>query len=393
MEDSTRNNVILSMPIRSAFIRSIWISAGIWTFLFVALFVRQLLHDVPDTFANRTRLISWLLGLVVILLVRFAIHSTRRLKARWFLAVVFGLLVVSLVSLGGQFVLKKVNETEIYVEEGPPRKEAVVIRENGEVKEIRATVGKSHKVVTYDLLWMYILAAAIVFMTTLVMDLNSHKLERYKLQNQLSMAELNVLRSQLNPHFLFNALNTVSSLIDENTRDAQRVLESFSQLLRDVIDRSKEQFVTLEEEVQFIERYVSIEQIRFEKPWKLNVSIAPETLMAKFPAMTLQPLVENAIKHGIWERKEESVKEDREGGKIDIIAEEKGGRLQVLVRDDGPGAEPGQLSKGAGLTITEHRLKSLYKDDFMLLFKNAAGGGLEVTIEIPFEEWNGSNHG
>lgn len=351
------------------------------------------MHEIPETFASRTGWITWLLGLLVIVVVRFGIHITRLLKARWFLAVLIGLFTASLVSLGGQFALKKVNKTEIIVDEGPPRKEAVVIREHGEVKEIRATVGKGQKVITYDLLWMYILAAAIAFMTTLVMDLNSHKLEQYKLQNQLSMAELNVLRSQLNPHFLFNALNTVSSLIDENPKDAQYVLESFSQLLRDVIDRSKESFVTLEEEIQFIQRYVSIEQIRFEKPLTLNLTISTEASAAKFPAMTLQPLVENAIKHGIWERKGATKLEGRNGGKIDIKAGRKGDRLVVSVSDDGMGTDPQQMDKGAGLTITEQRLKSLYKDEFRLLFQNAEAGGLEVIIDIPFETLDGVQYG
>jgi two-component system, LytTR family, sensor kinase len=190
-------------------------------------------------------------------------------------------------------------------------------------------------------------------------------------------ARLSALRYQLNPHFLFNSLNAVSTLVLEgNAPAATRMLAQIGELLRTSLDNETVLEVPLSQEIAFTEQYLAIEQIRLGERLRVDVAISPETLDALVPSMLLQPLVENAVRHGIA-----SVVE---GGTIAIRSEFHNGQLQIIVKNSGAVAErEDKPMNGIGLSNTIERLKTLYGADqkFTLVWPRA--GGCEVTVELP----------
>lgn len=207
-----------------------------------------------------------------------------------------------------------------------------------------------------------------------------------ELQRELVEARLNALRMQLNPHFLFNTLHAVSALIHENPEAADRVVARLSELLRLSLDQSKPQEVPLTEEIAFLDRYLDIEQIRFADRLKVDKEIEPGAQQALVPYLILQPLVENAIRHGIEPREEP--------GRLGIRARRSNGRLELRVCDNGAGldakAAP-DAREGIGLSNTRSRLRHLYGDDFRFELSEANGGGLEARIDIPFRTLAAAN--
>jgi two-component system LytT family sensor kinase len=205
------------------------------------------------------------------------------------------------------------------------------------------------------------------------------ELQTMQLQRELSDARLEALRMQLNPHFLFNTLHAISALIHENPEAADRVLARLSELLRLSLDQSKPQEVPLSEELAFLDRYLEIEQTRFSDRLKIEKEIAPDTREALVPYLILQPLVENAIRHGIEPREDE--------GKLAIRARRNNGSLELQVIDNGAGIPQNgndPVREGIGLSNTRSRLRHLYGEKSLLELRSAQGGGLEARIEIPF---------
>ncbi len=211
-----------------------------------------------------------------------------------------------------------------------------------------------------------------------------HQLQTAELQRELVEARLAALRMQLNPHFLFNTLHTVSALIHENPDAADRVVARLSDLLRLTLDASKPQEVPLSEEMEFLDRYLQIEQTRFTGRLKIDKQIEPAALPALVPYLILQPLVENAIRHGIEPREESGV--------LSIQAHRRNGRIELRIRDDGAGlggkdSEP--LREGIGLSNTRSRLRHLYGEDFRFELLPRLEGGLEACVDIPYRTDNG----
>ncbi len=207
-----------------------------------------------------------------------------------------------------------------------------------------------------------------------------------ELQRELVEARLAALRMQLNPHFLFNTLHAVSALIHDNPEAADRVVARLSELLRLSLDQSKPQQVPLSEELAFLDRYLEIEQTRFADRLKVDKDIEPSVQQALVPYLILQPLVENAIRHGIEPREDP--------GHVGIRARRSNGRLELQVADNGAGLKPGASPpprEGIGLSNTRSRLRHLYGEDFRLELAEAAGGGLEARIEIPFRTTEHAN--
>ena len=205
------------------------------------------------------------------------------------------------------------------------------------------------------------------------------ELQTAQLRQELVEARLSALRMQLNPHFLFNTLHAVSALLHENPEAADRVIARLSELLRLSLDQSKPQEVPLCEEMGFLERYLEIEQTRFADRLRVEMEIEPVTQQALVPYLILQPLVENAIRHGIEPRED--------AGRLAIQASRNNGKLQLRVRDNGsglPGNGNGAPLEGIGLSNTRARLQHLYGDQFRFELMPAPGGGLEALIEIPF---------
>jgi two-component system, LytTR family, sensor kinase len=211
-------------------------------------------------------------------------------------------------------------------------------------------------------------------------DARSKQLQASKLQARLAEAQLDVLRMQLHPHFLFNTLNTVSALMHRDVQAADRMLALLGDLLRDSFEKIGAQEVSLKQELGFLEKYLEIEKTRFRDRLSVETAIDPETLDAELPNLMLQPLVENAIRHGIARR--------REAGHIRLAAWRDGDRLELRVRDNGPGlSSEGELlgGSGVGLSNTQARLRQLYGAAHRFELLAPETGGLEVVLSIPFK--------
>ncbi|HEY0544211.1 MAG TPA: histidine kinase [Pyrinomonadaceae bacterium] len=205
------------------------------------------------------------------------------------------------------------------------------------------------------------------------------ELRASQLEMRLAQARLQVLKMQLHPHFLFNTLNAISELVYKDPESAEQMITNLSDLLRLSLENVGVQEVPLKQELDFLNKYVEIEQTRFHDRLRLSMEIEPETLDACVPNMILQPLVENAIRHGIGMRSS--------GGQIEIGADREGGMLHLFVRDDGRGLLNGEqkaLKEGVGLANTRARLAHLYGASHRFDLKNSPGGGLTVDLAIPF---------
>lgn len=205
-----------------------------------------------------------------------------------------------------------------------------------------------------------------------------HELEEAELRQQVVEARLDALRMQLNPHFLFNTLHTISALIHDNPEAADRVVARLSELLRLSLDQSRAQEVPLREELAFLDRYLEIEQTRFGDRLAVERTIESDSQEALVPCLILQPLVENAIRHGIEQREET--------GRLAISARRDNGVLELSISDNGSGLpeDTDAPREGIGLSNTRSRLQHLYGDKQQLELKKAPGGGLEARITIPY---------
>jgi LytS/YehU family sensor histidine kinase len=213
-----------------------------------------------------------------------------------------------------------------------------------------------------------------------VREAHEHELRASQLEVRLTEARLEALRAQLNPHFLFNALNTIAMLVRRQANpEALRGIVGLSQLLRQVLDRRDAAEVGLGEELALVEHYLAIEQLRYRDRLEVRMDVAPEALEARVPSLLLQPLVENAVRHGIGPR--------NDAGWIRIAGRRLRDRLRVEVQDNGPGFPPGweaRSQRGLGLTNTRERLLSLYARNHRLELGNAPSGGALVAVTIPF---------
>ncbi len=208
------------------------------------------------------------------------------------------------------------------------------------------------------------------------------KAELAQAQLQVAQAQLQALKMQLHPHFLFNTLNSISALLDEDVEAADEMLARLGDLLRLTLANSGAQEVTLQEELEFLRCYLEIERVRFQDRLTVSMDIDPLTLDALVPNLILQPIVENAIRHGIALR--------IAPGRIEIRAARRGDMLQLQIRDNGPGIQSKTeaavtAKEGVGLSNTRARLKQLYGPNHRFDISDALGGGLQLTIEIPFQ--------
>ena len=208
---------------------------------------------------------------------------------------------------------------------------------------------------------------------TLRLELRSTQLE-----GQLVQAQLRALKMQLQPHFLFNTLNAIMVLVrQQKGHEAEEMLGRLSDLLRGVLDDLEAQEIPLWRELEYLQLYLAIEQVRFQDRLRVETAAAPEVLDAAVPNMVLQPIVENAIRHGIGR--------SSSAGRIQISACAEEGALAIRVEDDGPGlapAEPGQ-ARGIGLANTRERLAQLYGSAARLTVENGEHGGVVATLVLP----------
>ncbi len=210
----------------------------------------------------------------------------------------------------------------------------------------------------------------------------SKQVELAQLESRFSSAQLNALRLQLHPHFLFNTLNTISSLMEFDKKKAQKIVSQLGSMLRNVLDQNKQSRIPLREELDFIKNYLNIEQVRFQDRLSIHYQIDEETLDALVPSLILQPLVENAVKHGFAK--------NAEPGQIEVSTRKMNdNRLELRVSDDGMGSSKSEtelLTSGIGLKNIHERLTLLYKKEFKLTIDAGNRRGFDVSITMPLEK-------
>ncbi|MGC2400866.1 MAG: histidine kinase [Acidobacteriaceae bacterium] len=243
-----------------------------------------------------------------------------------------------------------------------------------------------------DRFYNSILASLVLYATILaasyVLDskarLAHQQTETARLNEQLSKAQLDALRRQIEPHFLFNSLNSIAGLVREQRNDAAvGMIAALSDLLRRALKDSTRQQVPLGQELEFTQKYLHLQKTRFVERLQFTVDVPRELLPAQVPTLILQLMVENAIKHGISRR--------AQGGTIRIAASRVDDRLTMSVYNDGPAVKWESINSGIGMANMKTRLESLYGDGFALKMQNhdAGGkdpGGVEVSVSLPFRE-------
>jgi sensor histidine kinase YesM len=200
------------------------------------------------------------------------------------------------------------------------------------------------------------------------------------LKTQLAQAQLRALKMQLHPHFLFNTLHSISSLVLEDPPKANSMIARLGDFLRLTVDNSEQQLVTLKEETEFLRCYLDIEQVRFGDRLTVAFELEAQTLSAQVPHLILQPIVENAIQHAIAPRSAR--------GQIKIEAMRLNSLLRIAIRDNGPGITSNANSpakKCVGLTNVRTRLQQIYGSDFRFELTNGEDEGLTVIMEVPFQ--------
>jgi len=246
----------------------------------------------------------------------------------------------------------------------------------------------------FRLLWLYrfyngllssLFLYAVIIAVSYVLDsrerLARQQTETARLNEQLSKAQLDALRRQIEPHFLFNTLNSIAGLVREKRNDdAVNMIAGLSDFLRRVIEDSGKQQVPLGEEMEFLQKYLDIQKVRFAERLQLRVDVPKELFAAQVPSLILQPMVENAIKHGIAKR--------AQGGLIRIAAARRNGMLTLSVYNDGPrlSADWDENNSGIGISNARTRLQSLYGEACNLSLRNHDPAGVEVSVSVPFKE-------
>jgi two-component system, LytTR family, sensor kinase len=211
-------------------------------------------------------------------------------------------------------------------------------------------------------------------------NFRASELAQSSLKTQLAQAQLRALKMQLHPHFLFNTLHSISSLVLEDPPKANSMIARLGDFLRLTLENSDRQLVSLKQEAEFLRCYLEIEQVRFGDRLTVAFELEPQTLSAQVPHLILQPVVENAIRHAIAPRATR--------GHINVEAKRLNSSLRLEVRDNGPGIAsnsdlPG--TEGVGLSNVRARLHQIYGSDFRFELINAGGEGLTVVMEIPFQ--------
>lgn len=344
----------------------IWVVLGVLSA--VEVYIGQLLWDKPITWAvafRRSFKEVFAYGICMLgvlwLCRRVSFQPGRRVQ--WFLVHMLGALVFS-VSLVGFVSWLESGERSV---------------QTGEILTFEYIFNK--------LLVSYSLSLIFKYWIVVFGCLGWHYYKAYRererqaavLATELVQARLHALRMQINPHFLFNTLNTISSLVHENPEAADRMIVRLSELLRRTLDHGENQEVELREEIRFLKSYLEIEQMRFPDRLSVTFDIDARADQLLVPHLILQPLVENALHHGLLNREE--------GGRIEVTARVVDNqRLELRVRDNGFGLPPqevAQAREGIGLKNVRSRLAALYGNEHTFELRNAEGGGVEAYISIP----------
>ena len=222
---------------------------------------------------------------------------------------------------------------------------------------------------------LYLVIVFFFYITQYDAKLRERDLERAELRERLAKAQLEALQLQLQPHFLFNTLNTISALIHEKPEDADLMIDQLSEFLRTVLENARGEQITLSEELRLLSVYLSIQQTRFRSRLRFEIVASEDVSTCLVPGLVLQPLVENAVKHGLAARGH---------GTVRITAQPMEGRLVIQVADDGAAGTTSDMSgTGVGLANTRARLQHFYGDAADITLLRKPSGGTVVTIRIP----------
>ena len=227
---------------------------------------------------------------------------------------------------------------------------------------------------------VYLSIAGIAHAIRYFLEATDREVQLARVSEQLAGTRLAALQAQLNPHFLFNSLNTIAVLVrDSETAKATRVIEQLSDVLRSTLGRTQANEVTLDDELTLVRQYLAVEEARFSDRLRPVLEIEPGTLAAAVPRFALQHLVENALRHGIAKR--------TGAGRVVVTARRDGGMLELSVEDDGPGAAPQAVDvAGHGLENTRERLRTLYGGRASLVVTAASPRGVIARLRIPYRE-------
>lgn len=231
--------------------------------------------------------------------------------------------------------------------------------------------------------WLFIYWA-ILFMSHAFNYYNNYRkgeLKASELRTQLVQSQLEALKMQVHPHFLFNTLHSISAMLSKDTEGARRMIVRLGDFLRLTLENSGSMEVTLQQEIEFLNGYLEIERIRFKDRLTTDIRVDPEVLDVRVPNLILQPLVENAMRHAVGNSKL---------GRVEVVAAPRNGVVRIEVRDNGPGIQSDGVldvgrGRGVGLANTQARLVGLYGDAATFELSNNPSGGLIVTLEIPRE--------
>jgi two-component system, LytTR family, sensor kinase len=231
--------------------------------------------------------------------------------------------------------------------------------------------------------WLFIYWA-ILFMSHAFNYYNNYRkgeLKAAELRTQLVQSQLEALKMQIHPHFLFNTLHSISALLSKDTEGARRMIVRLGDFLRLTLENSGSMEVTLQQEIEFLKGYLEIERIRFQDRLTTDIRVDPEVLDVRVPNLILQPIVENAMRHAVGNSK---------SGRVEVVAVPQNGAVRIEVRDNGPGIQADGIldarrGRGVGLVNTQARLAGLYGDSARFELSNNPSGGLVVALEIPRE--------
>jgi two-component system LytT family sensor kinase len=235
----------------------------------------------------------------------------------------------------------------------------------------------------YNGLLSHLILYCVILLVSYMLDsrerLALQQTETARLNERLSKAQLDALRRQIEPHFLFNTLNAIAGLVREKRNEAAvSMIAGLSDFLRRVVKDSDRQQVPLMEELDFTQKYLDIQKVRFADRLQVSVDVPADLFLAQVPNLILQPMVENAVKHGIAKRVQ--------GGAIRIAARRLNGTITLSVYNDGPSLLGGweNTHSGVGISNVRTRLQSLYGDKFDMSLKNHGAGGVKASLSIPF---------
>jgi LytS/YehU family sensor histidine kinase len=226
---------------------------------------------------------------------------------------------------------------------------------------------------------VYTTVAALAHAITYFSEARERDVQLARISEQLATARFSALQAQVNPHFLFNTLNTITVLVrDGDQAGAVRIVEQLSEVLRGTLSRHRANEVTLEEEIELVRQYIAIEQARFSDRLRPTFRIGEGIAQAAVPSFAIQHLVENAIRHGSARRED--------AGQLGVGARRDGDWLEVTVTDDGPGIAVHEPPPGHGIANTQERLRMLYGERGTLTVMPVSGGGTIAVLRVPYRE-------